>query len=284
MFGLDELIAHIGLVDLFVTNDTGPMHLAAATNRPILNLSLGPVSLWETGPYRAGSYILQADVDCHPCRFDHECGDLACHTAITPEKVTEITAALIAGTTPSAGSGTRLWRTNTDIYGLAHALPAQRRTITPREWFFECKRGVWGMSLTDGIDPTRDWAQVYLDYLKTGYDIPALDVSAWVLALEDQQKRIDDLVQALERLAGMGNHKTIDRIRSAWAEIKTKKAELIARARDFSLDFDFFYFAEFKESHLQGNGLHELAKQTAGIYRTTGLQIAVLVRMLRSAQ
>jgi ADP-heptose:LPS heptosyltransferase len=281
-FGLDDLVAHVGRVDLFVTNDTGPMHIAAATGRRILNLSLGPVSLWETGPWPEGAVVLQADIDCHPCKFDHECGHLDCHRCITPEIVLEHLNALLDGSAAADRPGVLAWRIRRDIYGLHHAAPLNRRAISPREWVFECKRAVWGMSLAGDSDPTSDWGARYLEYLKTLYEIPRIDIGPWLAALESQCSMLEPMIAALEQL-GRGE-KSIDRIKSTWESIKGMKAQLLAQARDFSLDFDFFYFAEFKESHLRGEGVKELARQTAGIYRTTGLQIAVLVRMLRSAQ
>ncbi|PIE68961.1 MAG: hypothetical protein CSA21_04610 [Deltaproteobacteria bacterium] len=70
---LDQL-ARIGqTLQLMVTPDTGPMHLAAWTGLRVLNLSMGPVNPWETGPYHPGHYILRTTISCSgcwSCRFE----------------------------------------------------------------------------------------------------------------------------------------------------------------------------------------------------------------------
>ena len=62
--GLEEFGAVGQTMALFITPDTGPMHLAAWTGLKCLNLSMGNVNPWETGPYSPGHFILRADMDC----------------------------------------------------------------------------------------------------------------------------------------------------------------------------------------------------------------------------
>ena len=65
-WSLDEFIAGLCLMDGFLTNDSGPMHLAAAEGVPL-------VSLW--GPSRPGFYaprtpdnrVIYKDYPCSPC-------------------------------------------------------------------------------------------------------------------------------------------------------------------------------------------------------------------------
>ena len=58
---------------LMITPDTGPMHLAAWSGLRTLNLSMGPVNPWETGPYQPGHLVLRTTMSCSgcwSCRFD----------------------------------------------------------------------------------------------------------------------------------------------------------------------------------------------------------------------
>lgn len=62
---LRELMALISLLDLFITNDSGPMHIAAALNIPLIAL-FGSTSDTVTGPYKTG-LVIHKHVECSPC-------------------------------------------------------------------------------------------------------------------------------------------------------------------------------------------------------------------------
>jgi heptosyltransferase-2 len=62
---LRELIALIGACDIFLTNDSGPMHIASALNIPLLAL-FGSTNDTTTGPYLGGK-VIHKHVECSPC-------------------------------------------------------------------------------------------------------------------------------------------------------------------------------------------------------------------------
>lgn len=71
-----------------ITNDSGPMHIAAAVGTPVVAL-FGPTSQIRTGPYGPNHAVLTHDVSCRPC-FSRRCKNadrLACLTHIQPEQV-----------------------------------------------------------------------------------------------------------------------------------------------------------------------------------------------------
>jgi heptosyltransferase-1 len=49
-----------------VTNDTGPMHAAAALGKPLVAL-FGPTEPRRTGPYGQLQNVLRLDLPCSPC-------------------------------------------------------------------------------------------------------------------------------------------------------------------------------------------------------------------------
>ena len=60
--------ANVGhTLQLMITPDTGPMHLAAWTGLKVLCLSMGPINSWETGPYQPGHFVLRSNVSCVGC-------------------------------------------------------------------------------------------------------------------------------------------------------------------------------------------------------------------------
>ena len=83
---LSDLIAMIACCDLFITNDSGPMHLAAALGIPTLAL-FGSTDQVATGPLGPAAVVLNKNVECSPCLL-RECPiDHRCMTRITVEEV-----------------------------------------------------------------------------------------------------------------------------------------------------------------------------------------------------
>ena len=64
---ISELINHISNLDLFVTGDSGPMHVAAAFQVPTVAI-FGPTKDGETSQWmNEKSLIVKKDLDCQPC-------------------------------------------------------------------------------------------------------------------------------------------------------------------------------------------------------------------------
>jgi len=82
---LRELMALIESCSIFLTNDSGPMHIAAALNKPLLAL-FGSTSDVKTGPYPKG-IVIHKHVECSPC-FKRVCPiDFRCMTSIGVDEV-----------------------------------------------------------------------------------------------------------------------------------------------------------------------------------------------------
>jgi len=85
---LPEMIEWIRLSALMVTNDTGPMHVAAALGKPVVAL-FGPTEPRRTGPYRQLEHVLQLRLPCVPC-LKPRCSYVApleCLRALQPSAV-----------------------------------------------------------------------------------------------------------------------------------------------------------------------------------------------------
>ncbi len=81
-----ELMAVIKRCDLFLTNDTGPMHIAAAFSVPVVAL-FGPTDSRTTSPFGSGHTIVRHSVECAPCLL-RECPiDHRCMTRISVDEV-----------------------------------------------------------------------------------------------------------------------------------------------------------------------------------------------------
>jgi len=85
---LKELAALASLTDLFITTDTGPMHLAAAAGAKVLAL-FGPTAPWRTGPYGPSHVVVRTGISCSPC-FQRKCEiGVRCMEEITVDEVME---------------------------------------------------------------------------------------------------------------------------------------------------------------------------------------------------
>jgi heptosyltransferase-1 len=84
---LKELRELISRANLFVGSDSGPMHVAATTQTPIVAL-FGPTTPNIFGPWMAKATIIEKKLDCRPCR-QKECiyEDFRCLRTIRPEEV-----------------------------------------------------------------------------------------------------------------------------------------------------------------------------------------------------
>jgi ADP-heptose:LPS heptosyltransferase len=81
-----ELAAFLENMDLFVTNDTGPMHLATSLQIPTIVI-FSPTDPKICGPYgKNQTYVLQKPPLCKPC-LKRKCKNSKCLQKITPDEV-----------------------------------------------------------------------------------------------------------------------------------------------------------------------------------------------------
>jgi len=94
---LRELMAALKLCRVLLTNDTGPMHVAAALGTPVV-VPFGSTSPELTGPGLPGDgrhRLLKSDAPCSPC-FLRECPiDFRCMNGISVERVVEAVLSVV---------------------------------------------------------------------------------------------------------------------------------------------------------------------------------------------
>ncbi|HEX8960842.1 MAG TPA: lipopolysaccharide heptosyltransferase II [Geobacteraceae bacterium] len=97
-----ELMALVKRCDFFVTNDSGPMHLAAAFDVPLVAI-FGPTDHTTTSPFSQRTALVRQETDCAPC-LKRECPtDHRCMTAVTAGDVVAAAAGLRERLTPGGG-------------------------------------------------------------------------------------------------------------------------------------------------------------------------------------
>ena len=85
---LPEMVEWLRRSDLVISNDTGPMHVAAALDRSLVAL-FGPTEPRRTGPYGHLESVLRLDLPCSPCLSSrcHFEKPEECLRALTPDQV-----------------------------------------------------------------------------------------------------------------------------------------------------------------------------------------------------
>ena len=90
VFNIKQFGALVKKVDLFITADTGPLHIANSVGAKKIIALFGPTSVEITGPLPLkNTSVIQKDVGCKiPC-YELKCNDNRCMKAITPDDVLE---------------------------------------------------------------------------------------------------------------------------------------------------------------------------------------------------
>jgi ADP-heptose:LPS heptosyltransferase len=84
-----QFAALVAQCDLFITNDTGPMHIAAAMHTPTVAL-FGPGNHIRFQPIDPIHTTIRHHVPCNPCKqFTDKCKDNICMKLITVDEVWE---------------------------------------------------------------------------------------------------------------------------------------------------------------------------------------------------
>ena len=90
-YDLTDLRALVGRAAVYIGGDTGPLHVAATTHTPIVEL-LGPTLPERSRPWRDGRWVTEVvdagALPCRPCQ-QRTCapGDFRCLTGISAERV-----------------------------------------------------------------------------------------------------------------------------------------------------------------------------------------------------
>jgi lipopolysaccharide heptosyltransferase I len=82
---LRELVAILSLTDLVISNDSGPLHVAAALGKTTLS-PFTCTSPTRTGPYGQLQNVVRTSVPC-AASYRKKCSHLSCMSELTPERL-----------------------------------------------------------------------------------------------------------------------------------------------------------------------------------------------------
>ncbi|MEW6667477.1 MAG: glycosyltransferase family 9 protein [Thermodesulfobacteriota bacterium] len=133
---LEDLKAYLSLCTLLVTNDTGPMHLAAGVGARVLGLFFS-THFAETGPYGPGHLVIHPTLPCFPCQGTGACGHRRCLESVPPDIVRDVVLNAL-GIQPhdrmrmdhDAEAGVRVLMSGYDPWGYLEWAPVDRSALT----------------------------------------------------------------------------------------------------------------------------------------------------------
>lgn len=83
---IKELIATISFFQIYIGNDSGPIHIASAIGIPCVGI-FGPSSLARNGPFKSEMYSVQSPSFCSPCFTKRTCNKFICMDDISVDNI-----------------------------------------------------------------------------------------------------------------------------------------------------------------------------------------------------
>jgi len=174
------LAALLSRLNLLITNDTGPMHLAAAVKTPVLAFFLAGARVQDTGPVGAGHLALEPRLACHPCHYPDSCTLFKCHDAFSPERVAAWALQLLEKKPLTPIPDASCWQTlqvylsTWDPTGHHAHLPLIRRPLDRKHFWTLAHRVVWPR-LLDGAGAAGDCLERWLSEIMASHFLPPQD-------------------------------------------------------------------------------------------------------------
>lgn len=271
---LSQLAALLAECRTLLTNDTGPMHVGVAAGTSVIDLSVGHVDFQETGPYGAGHWVVQPELDCAPCGFGQVCAHHACKDRISPDLVADLLLHVLNGAPiPSRASGARLYMSDVDEDGLGtFRLKVGTESVATawyagfwRRYWYETHTGIGSkVPVPDGPPPDMQQARESIQRLA-----PLLEAAC----------------QKAEEIARLAGRKAIDisqvtRLQQEQGREK-ERLVLIGMGSSATAPITAAFLRQLQNDNVKG--LDRLARHHAGAYRTLLTRVLDIKRRLFSS-
>jgi ADP-heptose:LPS heptosyltransferase len=272
--GVAELGALLERVDLLVSGDTGPMHMAAAVGTPVVGLFFGPASPFDTGPYQRDDVLLHTSAPCAPCDHNITCLNPFCRETIAPAAVARIVAARLAGEwrdlerLARAATAMRVYRTGFDDHGLYTCAALGDPPRSTEDALRAAYRATW-LALLEGVTtpPAAPAALAVAPFASLAR--LARDGEAVARRLRSEAERADPSLDALEDL-GM--------------ELDILDRALLEHGGGYPDTAVLTTMFKFGKENLEGADVATLAGETATLYHELALGADLMTAQLVGAE
>jgi len=292
---IGELASLVQKCRLFISNDTGPLHIATSAGTKVIDISTANVHFMETGPYGEGHYVLQADLPCVPCGFDVQCNNRICKSLIKPEHVFAVVKEALEGGGKLSLSDSSAWK-DVQVYrahfrddGYLGFKPLVRHPLRKEILYRILYRGVWNMDPAPLNGNTR---RLYENICREISDYgQASDLNEMMLSIRDEMNTMANLVRLSEegakyiRLIAEETAKddmNIDNIKDLWSHVGPIESEidLIGHTHPCFRPLILIYLYE-KEA-LEGHDLRILSEASCTIYADLMTRSKNMLEMMKT--
>ena len=276
---IGELAAVLKKCRLFISNDTGPLHVATSAGTKVIDISMANVHFMETGPYGEGHYVIQADLACSPCGFDVKCNDRVCKTLVTPENVFEVVQMAMTGLSGeykfdlTKMNQVQVYRSHFKDDGYLDFAPLIQRSLDITELYRIIYRLVMNLDskkINGKIDMLCEgvYKEIYGSYsgeaLSQTMDILQKDsvvLENFVSLTGKTLNIIRHLVDEVRK-----DNQDINKIKALWKKIESHEREIEMTGHTHPCFRPLTLLFMYSKEALEGNDLQELAEKSLDIY------------------
>lgn len=287
---LPELEAYLSLCDLLVTNDTGPMHLAASVGTKVVALFFNSYFV-ETGPYGKGHVAVHPDMDCFPCKGPAKCPHKDCLERISPETIEKIVLnekedQHLKDILERDGEGPHVHISDFDPWGMLQWISVNKNAMTFKAVEKMLLKISW-LSRADIIDPFDDVEEKYvLDFLGRH------DIRTNEAAIAESLERFTKKAGTFRDFLSAAENHVLELQSELTKEIPDPDAvrllgdrlsETEHKIRTFDTDSSISFLSELTTVMLESieqSGLVELSEKTLGVYHDMIAFADILIKRL----
>lgn len=239
-----ELPALLERVALLVTNDTGPLHVAAAVGTPTVSVFLAMARPEDTAPYAAGHLVFETLVDTHPCPENTSCPTPVCGSSVPVQAVLEAALHQVGRRekqlrAPDGDIGDyRLLQTGFDERGLLtltelYRVGAETRGVEPSALL----RDFWLDLL---FDDAVSWNPLHA---RNAFPIHDRHI---LLEAAELGEAMRDRIHGRNVVDEFGNPATIASLEGEWLELEARSDRALAPLLFFRLEREWLYSLGFE--------------------------------------
>jgi ADP-heptose:LPS heptosyltransferase len=276
---IGELATILRRCRLFISNDTGPLHIATSVGTKVIDISTANVNFMETGPYGEGHYVIQADLPCSPCGFDVKCTDMVCKSIIKPSAVFEVVKEAMEGEINAFINNSPAWN-NLQVYkshfkddGYLGFTPLIRQPINRETFYRILYRQLWNIEsgpMNGEADMIYENICMEMSYYSLSDCFPEIMISV--------RKEIDSLTN-LANLSEEGlklisliaeeavkDYLDVSKIKEIWGKVEPieKEIELIGHTNPCFRPLTLLFM--YAKEALEGNDLKIISVASQAIY------------------